>query len=225
MSVADYEVGRQPGPPTAARVEVDPIRCACSAARSTRSRRRWPGCSSGCPTPRSSASRRDLGAGIFDADGRELCESDSTPMHIGSLPWYIRGFLHRLGDDIEEGDVIVHNHPYLGASRTPRRGGRGADLPRRRAARLGSGDRPRARRRGLVPGDQRRRVRRLCGGEALQRAALVPTRRAQRRRRPDDLRQRPHRDDEPRRHEPRCSPRASRARAVPAARAATAARR
>ena len=54
--------------------------------------------------------------GIFDADGRELCESDSTPMHIGSLPWYIRGFLHRLGDDIEEGDVIVHNHPYLGAS-------------------------------------------------------------------------------------------------------------
>jgi N-methylhydantoinase B/oxoprolinase/acetone carboxylase alpha subunit len=61
----------------------------------------------------------DLGAGIFDAQGRELCESDSTPMHIGSLPWYIRGFLHRLGDDVAEGDVIVHNHPYLGASHTP----------------------------------------------------------------------------------------------------------
>src|SRR2546427_2126891 len=61
----------------------------------------------------------DLGAGIFDAEGRELCESDSTPMHIGSLPWYIRGFLHRLGDEIEEGDVIVHNHPYLGASHSP----------------------------------------------------------------------------------------------------------
>ena len=41
----------------------------------------------------------DLGAGLFDADGRELCESESTPMHIGSLPWYIRGFLaaHREG--------------------------------------------------------------------------------------------------------------------------------
>ena len=38
----------------------------------------------------------DLGAGIFDAQGRELCESDSTPMHIGSLPWYIRGFMRRL---------------------------------------------------------------------------------------------------------------------------------
>jgi N-methylhydantoinase B/oxoprolinase/acetone carboxylase alpha subunit len=61
----------------------------------------------------------DLGAGIFDAEGRELCESDSTPMHIGSLPWYIRGFLHTLGGEVEDGDVIVHNHPYLGASHTP----------------------------------------------------------------------------------------------------------
>jgi N-methylhydantoinase B/oxoprolinase/acetone carboxylase alpha subunit len=61
----------------------------------------------------------DLGAGIFDAQGRELCESDSTPMHIGSLPWYIRGFLDRIGDDVEDGDVIVHNHPFLGASHSP----------------------------------------------------------------------------------------------------------
>ena len=61
----------------------------------------------------------DLGAGVFDAEGRELCESDTTPLHIGSLPWYIRGFLHSLRGRIEEGDVIVHNHPYLGASHTP----------------------------------------------------------------------------------------------------------
>ena len=40
-------------------------------------------------------------------------------MHIGSLPWYIRGFLHRLEGKIEDGDVIVHNHPYLGASHSP----------------------------------------------------------------------------------------------------------
>src|SRR5262249_844540 len=61
----------------------------------------------------------DLGAGIFDAEGREICESDTTPLHIGSLPWYIRGFMHTLGGQVEEGDVIVHNHPYLGASHTP----------------------------------------------------------------------------------------------------------
>ncbi len=38
----------------------------------------------------------DLGAGLFDAQGRELCESDSTPMHIGSIPAYIRGVNRRL---------------------------------------------------------------------------------------------------------------------------------
>ena len=40
-------------------------------------------------------------------------------MHIGSLPWYIRGFMERLEGEIDDGDVIVHNHPYLGASHSP----------------------------------------------------------------------------------------------------------
>ena len=70
----------------------------------------------------------DLGAGIFDVEGRELCESESTPMHIGSLPWYIRGFMQRLKGEIKEGDVIVHNHPYLGRLAHARHRGRGADL-------------------------------------------------------------------------------------------------
>ena len=60
----------------------------------------------------------DLGCGIFDAEGNELCESESTPMHIGSLPWYIRGIKKRL-TEFSEGDVIIHNHPYYGASHTP----------------------------------------------------------------------------------------------------------
>ena len=61
----------------------------------------------------------DLGCGIFDMEGNELCESESTPMHIGSLPWYIRGMHKRLLGNIHEGDVIIHNHPYYGASHTP----------------------------------------------------------------------------------------------------------
>jgi N-methylhydantoinase B/oxoprolinase/acetone carboxylase alpha subunit len=61
----------------------------------------------------------DLGAGLFDACGREICESESSPMHIGSLPWYIRGFLRRLEGEIEDGDVILHNHPYFGAAHSP----------------------------------------------------------------------------------------------------------
>jgi N-methylhydantoinase B/oxoprolinase/acetone carboxylase alpha subunit len=61
----------------------------------------------------------DLGCGIFDATGNELCESESSPMHIGSIPFYISGFLKKLDGRIEDGDIIIHNHPYYGASHTP----------------------------------------------------------------------------------------------------------
>jgi N-methylhydantoinase B/oxoprolinase/acetone carboxylase alpha subunit len=61
----------------------------------------------------------DLGAGIFDTNGRELCESDSTPMHCGSIPAYIRGINRRLAGTYRPGDVVLHNHPYHGAAHSP----------------------------------------------------------------------------------------------------------
>ncbi len=61
----------------------------------------------------------DLGAGIFDRDGNELAESDSTPMFMGAMPKIVKGVIGLLGDDIHEGDVILHNDPYLGATHSP----------------------------------------------------------------------------------------------------------
>jgi 5-oxoprolinase (ATP-hydrolysing) len=64
----------------------------------------------------------DLGAGLFDATGEELCESDTTPLQAGPLPWSIRGILdrmHETGQTIDDGDVFIHNHPYHGASHSP----------------------------------------------------------------------------------------------------------
>jgi 5-oxoprolinase (ATP-hydrolysing) len=61
----------------------------------------------------------DLGAGLFDRDGNELAESDSTPMFMGAMPKIVKGVLSLLGDDINEGDVILHNDPYLGATHSP----------------------------------------------------------------------------------------------------------
>ena len=58
----------------------------------------------------------DLGAGIFDAEARMLCESDQTPMQFGALSGNIRGILDLLGGDIADGDVVIHNDPYRGAS-------------------------------------------------------------------------------------------------------------
>jgi N-methylhydantoinase B/oxoprolinase/acetone carboxylase alpha subunit len=119
MSVAAYEVGQQPGPPERKRVEVDPITLRVLGGAFHAIAKEMAGVLFRMSYSSIIRESEDLGAGIFDAQGRELCESDSTPMHIGSLPWYIRGFLYRLGDSIEDGDVIVHNHPYLGASHSP----------------------------------------------------------------------------------------------------------
>jgi N-methylhydantoinase B len=62
----------------------------------------------------------DLGAGLFDNNFNTLCESESTPMHIGSIPGYLNGIKDSLDDgQWFEGDVVVHNHPYYGSSHTP----------------------------------------------------------------------------------------------------------
>ena len=119
MSVTEYEVGRRPGPPVRKRVEVDPITLRVLGGAFHAIAKEMAGVLFRMSYSSIIRESEDLGAGIFDAEGRELCESDSTPMHIGSLPWYIRGFLHRLDGQIEDGDVIVHNHPYLGASHSP----------------------------------------------------------------------------------------------------------
>ncbi len=63
---------------------------------------------------------QDLGAGLFDAQFQTLCESDSTPMHIGSLPGYLRGIEKSIPLDAwKPGDCCIHNHPYFGASHSP----------------------------------------------------------------------------------------------------------
>lgn len=62
---------------------------------------------------------RDIGAGILDFHGRQLCESDSTPMHCGSLPAYVKGIDRKHAGNYAPGDVILHNHPYHGASHAP----------------------------------------------------------------------------------------------------------
>jgi N-methylhydantoinase B len=63
---------------------------------------------------------QDLGAGLFDQDFNTLAESDSTPMHIGSLPGYLRGIAKSIPLDAwKPGDLVIHNHPYFGASHSP----------------------------------------------------------------------------------------------------------
>ncbi|QEC47772.1 hydantoinase B/oxoprolinase family protein [Baekduia soli] len=65
----------------------------------------------------------DFGCAICDAEGRQLCEStQSTPLQSGPIPGYLRGINRRfaeVGDTWRPGDVVVHNHPFYGASHQP----------------------------------------------------------------------------------------------------------
>src|SRR6476659_9781571 len=52
---------------------------------------------------------QDLGAGLFDTQFNTLCESESTPLHIGSLPGYLAGIQETLQDgEWHEGDLVIH---------------------------------------------------------------------------------------------------------------------
>lgn len=65
----------------------------------------------------------DFGAALTDASGRQMCECKmSTPLQSGPIPGYIANILKVMeerGDPIREGDVIMHNDPYGGASHGP----------------------------------------------------------------------------------------------------------
>ena len=111
---------------------------------------------------------QDLGAGLFDTDFNTLCELELTPMHIGSIPGYLRGIQQTLEDgEWYEGDVVVHNHPYLRRQPHPGPRHRGAGLLSGPAGRLRRQHRaPRRHRRGDARADHRC-AGRLCRGHAL----------------------------------------------------------
>jgi N-methylhydantoinase B len=65
----------------------------------------------------------DFGAALLDAEGRQICECAlSTPLQLGPIPGYMRGIFRAMqerGETLEDGDVIMHNSPYYGASHEP----------------------------------------------------------------------------------------------------------
>ena len=65
----------------------------------------------------------DFGCALCDVDANQLCESvQSTPLQSGPIPGYVRGIERRFretGQAWQPGDVVIHNHPYYGASHQP----------------------------------------------------------------------------------------------------------
>lgn len=59
---------------------------------------------------------RDFSCGLFDARGQVVAQSEDIGSHVVPLPWSVEASLRLLGDDLEPGDVIVMNDPYLGGT-------------------------------------------------------------------------------------------------------------
>src|SRR6476619_8212211 len=92
------EVGVSPGPPKRKRVKVDPITLRVLGGAFDAIAQEMAGVLFRMSYSSIIRESEDLGAGIFDADGRELCESESTPMFMGAMPKIVKGVIQLLGD-------------------------------------------------------------------------------------------------------------------------------
>jgi N-methylhydantoinase B len=64
----------------------------------------------------------DFGCALLDEQGRQIAETDSTPLQMGPIPAYVRGVIELFeerGAVFEKGDIVLHNDPYYGASHAP----------------------------------------------------------------------------------------------------------
>jgi N-methylhydantoinase B len=61
---------------------------------------------------------RDYACALFDRDGRLLAAALDIPGLMGCMAPALQACLKKWGDDVEDGDTFVTNHPYLGCAHT-----------------------------------------------------------------------------------------------------------
>jgi N-methylhydantoinase B len=62
---------------------------------------------------------KDFSASIFDRYGRLLGQAEHCPGHQGTLAYSARYIINKLRMELYPGDIIIHNHPYLGGTHHP----------------------------------------------------------------------------------------------------------
>lgn len=62
---------------------------------------------------------RDFATSIFSADCRLLAQTHYIPVIAGATPYAQRAVVEFFGDDVNEGDVFIHNDPFNGGSHLP----------------------------------------------------------------------------------------------------------
>lgn len=65
------------------------------------------------------AENRDFATAIFDDQLRMVAQTAYIPILLGSTPFAVEAISRYFGDDIDEGDVIVFNDPFMGNNHLP----------------------------------------------------------------------------------------------------------
>ncbi|MEM7127784.1 MAG: hydantoinase B/oxoprolinase family protein [Chloroflexota bacterium] len=64
--------------------------------------------------------RRDASCALFDRRGETIAQAEHIPIHLGVLPWGVKGALQHIDvDALQPGDAILHNDPFIGGTHTP----------------------------------------------------------------------------------------------------------
>jgi len=64
--------------------------------------------------------RRDCSCALFDADGNVIAQAEHIPVHLGVLPFGVKGAIAAFDrSDLRPGDIIMHNDPYVGGTHLP----------------------------------------------------------------------------------------------------------
>ena len=61
----------------------------------------------------------DFSTAVFDADGSQVAQGLTLPLHMGAMQPALDAVRRHFGDDIHPGDIFANNDPYEGASHLP----------------------------------------------------------------------------------------------------------
>ncbi len=63
--------------------------------------------------------RMDFSCTIFDVEKRLAAQAEHIPVHLGSMQHAVQNGLERLNEDLEDGDMILFNDPYISGTHLP----------------------------------------------------------------------------------------------------------
>jgi N-methylhydantoinase B len=64
--------------------------------------------------------RRDCSCALFNVNGDTIAQAEHIPVHSGALPWGVKGALSKIDvAGLKQGDVIMHNDPFIGGTHLP----------------------------------------------------------------------------------------------------------